>query len=96
MTRILQACGTLASSGQVAPVLFSLLDRDDLTTQGYVAVAGGAKAIASSSEKEVVLLRYAKVAPCRPGPLRFARRRRVDEGGREDRRRAIVVASGTT
>ena len=63
VARILQACGTLASSGQVAPVLFSLLDRDDLTTQGYVAVAGGAKAIASSSEKEVVLRRYAEVAP---------------------------------
>ena len=62
VARILQACGTLASS-QVAPVLFSLLDRDDLTTQGYVAVAGGAKAITSSSEKEVLLMRYAEVAP---------------------------------
>ena len=63
VARILQACGTLSSSGQVAPVLFSLLDREDLTTQGYVAVAGGARAITSSSEKEVVLLRYAEVAP---------------------------------
>lgn len=62
VARIVQACGTLASS-QVAPVLFSLLDRDDLTTQGYVAVASGAKAVTSTSEKEVLLMRYAEVAP---------------------------------
>ncbi|MBP8176210.1 MAG: hypothetical protein KAX77_00470, partial [Xanthomonadales bacterium] len=62
VTRILQACGTLASS-QVAPVLFSLLDREDLTTQGYVAIACGAKAVTSSSEREGLLMRYAEVAP---------------------------------
>lgn len=63
VARILEACGKLGSSGQVAPVLLALLERADLTVQGYVAVAAGAKTVTISTEKLAVLLRLAVVAP---------------------------------
>lgn len=63
VARIVEACGDLGSSGQVAPIFLALLERADMTVQGYLSVVTGAKAVAIGTEKLPVLLRFAVVAP---------------------------------